>query len=569
MRDKGCPKLSDNYKKDRSIAIHQSLKIAGIYFILGCIWIVSSDKIVETAFSDSSVIIIVSVLKGWAYVLVTSILFFCLIFKAMYGIVVGKAKIQKMNQVLKEKERLLNESQKLAQLCSYAMDLKSRMWEGSQQIYEILGNDETCSHTLKEFLNIVHPDYRKEILRYHRKMIKQKKCFEYEYKINRVSDGAERWIQSFGNVELDNEGNPVRLIGTMQDITKRKKAEEEILYLSYHDKLTGLNNRRYYEEKIKALDTKKNLPISIIIGDVNGLKLINDAFGHEKGDELLQKAAAAIISACRKGDIIARWGGDEFVILLPHTDAEEVQKIIQKIKVHYSKEYVSALKISMSFGWDVKTKCEENIYKVLKNAEDMMYKHKIVENEAMRSNAINTIIRTLHEKNPREEAHSKRVSEISQSIGKAMKLSDTEIRKLKTIGLLHDIGKIAIEEGILNKPGALSEDEKKQIKRHPDIGYRILSTSMEMVELAECVLAHHERWDGKGYPKGLKGISIPKEARIIALADSFDAMISERPYRKSLSKEEILTEIKENAGKQFDPEITRLFIEEVIPTLII
>lgn len=145
-----------------------------------------------------------------------------------------------------------------------------------------------------------------------------------------------------------------------------------------------------------------------------------------------------------------------------------------------------------------------------------------------------------------------------------MGLSEIERTKLKVIGLLYDIGKIAIEEGILNKPGKLTEEEWNEIKRHPEIGYRILTTSYDMLELAGCILAHHERWDGRGYPNRLKGEAIPLIARIITLADSYDAMTSERPYRNSLSAEEALLEIRKNSGTQFDPEIVRVFMENVI-----
>jgi len=345
------------------------------------------------------------------------------------------------------------------------------------------------------------------------------------------------------------------------DITDRIKREDENRYLSYHDALTGVYNRRFYEEEIKRLDTQRNLPISIIIGDVNGLKLVNDAFGHEKGDELLQKVAMAIQGACRTDDIIARWGGDEFVILLPKTNKEETEKIVQRIKELYSNILVNSIPISISFGWETKKNTDEDIHTILKSAEDSMYKHKIIENNGKRSNTINTIINTLHEKNPREEQHSKRVSQLCQSIGRAIGLSEIEVSRLKVVGLLHDIGKIAIEESILNKPGKLTENEWEQIKKHPAIGYRILSSSYEMLEFADCILAHHERWDGKGYPKGLEGEAIPRVARIIALADSYDAMVSERPYRNSLNTEQALLEIKKNSGTQFDPEITRIFIQ--------
>jgi putative nucleotidyltransferase with HDIG domain len=160
--------------------------------------------------------------------------------------------------------------------------------------------------------------------------------------------------------------------------------------------------------------------------------------------------------------------------------------------------------------------------------------------------------------------HSKRVSEICEEIGKAMKLPDLDLKKLKVAGLLHDIGKIAIGEGILNKPGKLTQLEWNEIERHPAIGYRILSTSHEMLELAEFILAHHEKWDGTGYPRGLKGEAIPQIARIIAIADSYDAMSSERAYRSALSEEIVLEEIKKNSNIQFDPKIARIFVEKVL-----
>jgi len=349
-----------------------------------------------------------------------------------------------------------------------------------------------------------------------------------------------------------------------EEIYERTKREQEISYLSYHDKLTGLYNRRFYEVELKRLDTERNLPISIIMADVNGLKFLNDTFGHNKGDELLQKAAVAIQKACRADDIVARWGGDEFLLLLPRTNTDEAEEMVKRIKNLYSNEQVNAICVSISFGWATKKKEDEDILKVLKTAEDYMYKHKTLENEGMMRDTISAIINTLHEKNPREEQHSKRVSEICQSIGIAIGFSEIEVSMLKIVGLLHDIGKIAIQEGILNKPGKLTDLERDEIERHPDIGYRILNSSHNMLEIADCILAHHERWDGTGYPKGLKGEDIPRVARIIALADAYDAMTSERSYRSALPEAIVIEELKKNAGLQFDPELTRVFIERVL-----
>ncbi len=379
-------------------------------------------------------------------------------------------------------------------------------------------------------------------------------------------EGIERPIKESAAPIKDVDGNINGIVLVFRDFTEEKDKQNKIEHLSYHDQLTGLYNRRFYEEELKRLDTERNLPMSIIMGDVNGLKLVNDAFGHDKGDELLQKAAAAIRNACRTDDIVARWGGDEFVILLPKTKSEEAEEIVKRIKEFYANQSVNAICVSIAFGWETKNKSEQSILKILKNAEDYMYKHKIIENQGRKGNTINTIIHTLHEKNPREEKHSQRVSELCQLIGKAIGLSDSEVSRLKVVGLLHDIGKIAIEEGILNKPGKLTDLERNEIKRHPEIGFRILNSTQDMSEIADCILAHHERWDGEGYPKGLIGESIPRIARIIALADSYDAMTSERPYRTALSEKEVIAEIQANAGTQFDPELARIFINSMVRT---
>lgn len=359
------------------------------------------------------------------------------------------------------------------------------------------------------------------------------------------------------------EGNHY-FAGIAIDITERKKKETEIFFLSYHDQLTGLYNRRFYEEELRRLDTERNLPFTIVLADVNGLKLVNDSFGHFKGDELLKKVAEVITKGCRADDIIARLGGDEFVILLPQTDGYEAEQIVKRIKGLAAKVKVGVIDISISFGYDTKNNKEESIQEIFKKAEDQMYKKKLFERPSMRGKTIKAIISTLHEKNNREEQHSHRVSELCKSMGEVLKLPEHEIEELKSVGLLHDIGKIAIEENVLNKPGKLSDDEWKEIKRHPEIGYRILSTVNDMADIASYVLYHHERWDGKGYPEGLMGNEIPFVSRIISIADAYDAMTSERSYRRGLPEKIAIDELLKNAGLQFDPELVRVFIEEVL-----
>lgn len=266
----------------------------------------------------------------------------------------------------------------------------------------------------------------------------------------------------------------------------------------------------------------------------------------------------------RKEDIIARLAGDEFVVLLPNTNMDETEQSIKNINTLASKEKVGTVDISVSFGYESKTSKKEKIQEILKKAEDNMYKKKLFEGPSMRGKTINTIISTLHEKNKREEQHSLRVSKLCENMGRVLDLREDEIKELKTVGLLHDIGKIAIEENILNKSEKLTHDEWEEIKRHPEIGYRILSTVNELSEMAQYVLAHHERLDGKGYPKGLKQGEIPFQSKIIAIADAYDAMISERSYRNALPEEVAIEELKKNAGSQFDVELTKIFIEKVL-----
>ncbi|MGB8451763.1 MAG: HD domain-containing phosphohydrolase [Anaerocolumna sp.] len=352
--------------------------------------------------------------------------------------------------------------------------------------------------------------------------------------------------------------------GIALDITERKRKEAEIFNLSYRDQLTGLYNRRFYEEELKRLDTERNLPLSLVMGDVNGLKLVNDSFGHVMGDNLLKKVAEVMQKGSRAEDIVARLAGDEFVIILPKTDSFEAGQIIKRIADLSYNEKVDSVDISISFGCDTKYHNEQNIEEIFKNAEDDMYKKKLFEGPNMRGKTIKVIINTLYEKNQREKEHSLRVSSLCIGLGKALGLQDSDISLLKTAGLLHDIGKIAIDEAILNKPGRLTEEEHSEIKRHSEIGFRMLNTVDDMSEIANCILHHHERWDGKGYPKGLKGEEIPQPARIIAIANAYDDMTSDKVYGSALPKDIAIEKLINNAGIKYDPVLVRIFADKVL-----
>lgn len=350
----------------------------------------------------------------------------------------------------------------------------------------------------------------------------------------------------------------------IEDITSRKKAEEEITYLSYYDPLTGLYNRRFYEEELKRINTSRNLPITLVLADVNGLKLTNDAFGHALGDNLLKNIAQVFKKECRTEDVIARIGGDEFVFLLPKTDGNEAQRIIERINNSISEKQREKIICSVSFGWATKHYLKEDIRKIFMRAEDFMYRNKLSESTSMRNETIKLITKTLYQKNRREQLHCERVSKLCELIGNAMRLSPDTVRELKMAGLLHDIGKIGIDENVLNKRGKLSELEWSDMKRHPEIGYHILRSVNEFAPIAKYVLHHHERIDGNGYPRQLKDEEIPMQSKIISIADAYDAMTSHRPYREDLSLSEVVAEFKNNAGSQFDSEILKIFIDQIL-----
>ncbi len=382
--------------------------------------------------------------------------------------------------------------------------------------------------------------------------------------IMRSKSGIERTIENTAAPILDKNGGISGAVFVFRDSSEKLDKLKQIEYLSYHDALTGLFNRRFYEEEIKRLDTERNLPISVIMGDINRLKLINDAFGHAKGDELLKKAAGAIQRGCRSEDLIARWGGDEFIVFLPRTTLEEAHEVAERITELCGEEEVNSIAVSISFGIASKFEWVEDFDDIMRRAEDNMYSTKMIESEAARSDIIKIITKTLYQRNPELEKHARRVSALCVGIGKAMGFSTIEIARLESGGMLHDIGKIALDPGLLEKQGRLTPTEWDELRQHAAIGYRIVSSARDMIGIGEAILSHHEHWDGSGYPKGLKGEAIPVHARIIAIADSYDSMTNGYIFDGPVEKGKAVEELRKNKGAKFDPEITELFINEVL-----
>jgi len=351
----------------------------------------------------------------------------------------------------------------------------------------------------------------------------------------------------------------------VRNAVELRKRTNYILLMSQMDDLTGLYNRRYFKSYLDSIVlTSNDYPITIMMIDINGLKVINDAYGSCAGDRFLKRTADILKKAFPSDAITARWGGDEFVALIPTMTNAEANRMVKKISLMSSKVNYKGLNLNLAIGTDTLQNSSESMLKVLKNAEDAMIRDKILDDGSVRSSMIATILHTLNVKNPREEAHSRRVSELCVKMGIALEMDEQEIQDLKVIGLLHDIGKIAIDEKILNKPSSLTDEEYSEIKRHPEIGYRILSASKEMDRYLEVILSHHERYDGKGYPNGLIGMQIPMMSRILTIIDSFDAMTCLRPYRETRGIKEATDELLHCSGRQFDGALVEVFVSKVV-----
>ena len=331
--------------------------------------------------------------------------------------------------------------------------------------------------------------------------------------------------------------------------------------MSFHDSLTDLYNRAYFEEELKRLDTKRQLPLSIIVGDINGLKLINDAFGHKEGDEILKNCANVLRSCCRAEDLVARWGGDEFSMLLPKTSEEVALNIVKRIKEKSAGVKGGKILLSISLGVATKSRSYQDFTKMIKKAEDNMYRNKLIETKSIISSIISSLEKTLFEKSIKTERHTKKIKKMALRLGRAIKLSASEIDDLSLLATIHDIGKVAILDVILNKKENLSKKEWETIKRHPEIGYRIAISSNQLSSIAEYILTVHEWWNGNGYPQGLKGEKIPVLSRIIAIVDAYEVMITGRPYKKAVSKKKAIAELEKCSGTQFDPDLVKEFIK--------
>jgi len=346
---------------------------------------------------------------------------------------------------------------------------------------------------------------------------------------------------------------------------ERKSTEERIKHLSFHDALTGLYNRAYFEEELERYNFPRYYPLSIVMLDVNGLKVINDTFGHSEGDRLLQHLSQVLTSVSRQGDILARIGGDEFAILLPSTTSEEAHNFCDRIKRVCQQDKIEPiyLRLNISLGHTTQEGEYKDTNSLLQEADRNMYQDKLFNGKSREKRFLEAFRIILAERDPHTSDHARRLQELALSLGKRVGLTDYQLGNLKLLALLHDIGKIGIPDSILFNTYILTPSEWKKMKEHSRIGYRMAKNIPDFASIAREILYHHEHWDGTGYPDGLKGEKIPLLSRIISIVDAYDVMQSRRPYKGPVCKAEALKEIKRCAGTQFDPQLVEIFLKIV------
>ncbi len=402
----------------------------------------------------------------------------------------------------------------------------------------------------------------KTLEHYNDKVFKTKKIARFEEWFS-DADKNRRLLSITKVPKLDTNNNVEFIITTAKDITEHKLLEEELKYKCFHDQLTDLYNRHYLIEEMNRLQKGRFFPLGIIFCDVDNMKLVNDTLGHEFGDKLLKTIAKIMKECFRKNDMVARYGGDEFVILQPKTSEEDVFNAVTRFRLSIKKynEDNTELPIHISIGYIVSNNNNEPVKTILASADNLMYQEKTgKKQEAKGVFQLEGLLKAMEARDYITEAHGERMGSRISGICKNFKLSKATEHNFFLLACFHDIGKIGIPDKILFKPGPLNEMEWEKMKEHSKIGYRIAKSTPELSHISDWILHHHEKYDGTGYPSGFKGNNIPLACRIVAIVDAYDAMVSDRIYRKGMSHQDALEELKNESGKQFDPWLVDKFI---------
>lgn len=499
-------------------------------------------------------------------------------------------------EALRRSEARLAEAQRDAHVGSWEFDLATGERTWSDELFRICGLDPAKgppdSAGNRE---CYHPDDREQYDANRADLISTGKHKDTDVRILRPT-GEVRWCRVTARAVFGEDGQIIRIMGTATDITDRKalEAEREALLANRErllfeaqqradrDPLTNLLNHRAFHSHLKAISNvlptgEANLAVAVI--DLDNFKYFNDAYGHAVGDDVLRLIARRLLDRRPADDVIARFGGDEFAILMVgigHARAASLEaRLMADLAglVYEPGGSSNAIPLTVSVGAALVTGGQD-ILEALTNADERLHRAKTggdTDTEAAHVRAaaagsvqgfsmLDALVTAVDNKDRYTRSHSEDVMTYSLMIADEMSLSEQERRTIAVAALLHDVGKIGVPDAILRKPGQLTAEEFEAVKQHPQMGAIMVTCVAGLEDTIDAIRHHHERWDGGGYPFGLKGEETPFIARLMAVSDAFSAMTTDRPYHKGMDSQQALLILEEGAGAQWDPQCVSAFL---------
>ncbi len=500
------------------------------------------------------------------------------------------------NQRLTETEQRLRLALESGRLGSWDLDLNTHHYVEISDLWkQHFGRPDVGNITQDEFIEFLHPDDRERVHEAALKAVDARQDYSAQYRAV-WPDGSIHWMEANAKILYDDEGRPQRLIGVTQDITERKQVEEEkareledALARADRDPLTGLLNHRAFYRRLEeetARAGRDNSSFAAVMLDLDNFKFFNNAYGHAVGDNVLKTVAGRLSALCRSYDTLARFGGDEFALLLPvgpeNKDAEAVAgEIVTRLQTGLGgltfqpDGEASAIPLSITLGTAQFPHETPDRTRLIALADERLRRSKggdEIETPADRVrrslartvegfSLLDALVTAVDNKDRYTARHSEDVMECGLLIAQKLALSEAEQNIVALAALLHDVGKIGVPDAILRKPGRLTDEEFDAVKQHPQMGAIMVSSVAGLEETLPAVRHHHERWDGGGYPGGLRGEEIPPIARLLAVADAFSAMTTDRPYRQGMSRDKALSILRDGSGIQWDPECIAAFLD--------
>ena len=487
---------------------------------------------------------------------------------------------------IEERLRLALESGRLG---SWDLDIASHQYLEISDIWkQNFGRPDVGDLTQDEFILFLHPDDQERVREAAASAVKGRRDYESEYRAV-WPDGSIHWMIANGKLLYDSNGDPKRMIGVTQIIDERKQAEEDrkrelkrVRDLADRDPLTGLlNHRSFYKclDEEVARVTQMGISLSAVMLDMDSFKFFNAAYGHAVGDQVLRQVADRLQSVCRPQDTLARFGGDEFALLLHEANGTAVAEIEARLRtrlegmVFLPEGQASPIPLTVSIGAALFPAETEDKLRLMKIADERLLRSKAGTSDDTPADHVrralahvdgfsmlDALVTAVDNKDRYTSRHSEDVMRYGVLIAQKLGIEPQEQNTVAVAALLHDVGKIGVPDAILRKPAKLTDEEFLAIKQHPQMGAIMVASVAGLENTLDAVRYHHERWDGGGYPAGLSGEETPLIARIMAGADAYSAMTTDRPYRQGMSRTQALSILEEGSGVQWDPACVGAFV---------